>query len=235
DLLALIQPSAGMRIVDLGCGTGKPTRLAHERFGAVETVGIDRSASMLAAAGTDLPAGLRFEVGTIEEFRAPRPVDLILSNAAFHWVEDHERLLARLAGSLTPRGQLAFQIPAMHDSLSHTVADDLAAGEFRGDFGGWRRPQPVHPPEAYARWLHRYGFAEQSVRLVVYPHLLPVRDDVVEWMKGTLLTEYDRHLPPGRFAPFLEAYSGRLVPQLEDERPFFFPFKRILCWGRRDS
>ena len=60
-----------------------------------------------------------------------------------------------------------------------------------------------------------------------------VRDDVVEWMKGTLLTEYERHLPPELFPTFLEDYRTRLLAQLEPTEPFFFPFKRILCWGRR--
>jgi trans-aconitate 2-methyltransferase len=233
DLLALVRPTAGMRAVDLGCGTGKLTRLLHARLNARETVGIDRSARMLADARRgDLPEGLRFEVNTIEAFDAAGNYDLILSNAAFHWIEDHATLIPRLARALGSGGQLAFQIPAMHDSPSHTLADDLAATEFRDDLKGWRRPQPVLTPDAYSRLLYQAGFAEQRVHLAVYAHVLPSRDDVVEWMKGTLLTEYERHLPPERFPAFLEAYKKRLVTALADERPFFFPFKRILCWAR---
>ena len=69
DLLAMIRPGNGMRIVDLGCGTGKLTRVLHETLQARETIGIDRSASMLAAS-REAPAvdGLRFEEGTIEAF-----------------------------------------------------------------------------------------------------------------------------------------------------------------------
>jgi SAM-dependent methyltransferase len=36
-----------MRVVDLGCGTGKLTRILHERLQARDTLGIDRSARML--------------------------------------------------------------------------------------------------------------------------------------------------------------------------------------------
>ena len=236
DLLAMVRPAPDMRAVDLGCGTGKLTRLLHARLQARETLGIDRSARMLEAAGADLPDGLRFEVGTIEAFVARREYDVIFSNAAFHWIEDHDRLIAKLAGALKPQGQLAFQVPAMHDELSHTVAAELAATDFRADFDGWQRPQPVLTPDVYARLLHRAGFAEQRVHLAVYPHLLPSRDDVVEWMKGTLLTEYDRRLPAGRqgrYHAFVEAYRARLLPQLEDARPYFFPFKRILIWAQR--
>jgi trans-aconitate 2-methyltransferase len=234
DLLALVRTTPDMRAVDLGCGTGKLTRLLHTHLEARETIGIDRSSHMLdEARASELPPGLRFEVQRIEDFHANRDYDLIASNAALHWVDDHPALIARLADGLTAGGQLAFQVPAMHDNLSHTIADELARTEFRADFRGWQRPQPVLAPDAYSRLLYRLGFAEQRVHLAVYPHVLPSRDDVVEWMKGTLLTEYDRHLPAGRFPAFLDAYRTRLVAALEDARPFFFPFKRILCWAMK--
>ncbi len=236
DLLAMIRPAPGMRVVDLGCGTGKLTRLVHARLQARETVGIDRSARMLAdAMRSEQPAGLRFEVGTIEAFHPDREYDLVVSNAAFHWIDDHQGLVGRLAAALRAEGQLAFQVPAMHDSISHRLADELAVTDFRSDFGGWQRSQPVLPPESYARLLHASGFTEQRVHLAVYPHVLPTRDEVVEWMKGTLLTEYERHLPAERFGAFVDAYRTRLIAQLDDARPFFFPFKRILCWGQRSA
>src|SRR5688572_31302350 len=89
DLAALVEPRPNMRVVDLGCGTGELTRELHEVLGARETLGIDSSAAMLAKAK---PAdGVRFEQSTVEEFEGG-PFDLIFSNAALHWVADHEPL-----------------------------------------------------------------------------------------------------------------------------------------------
>ena len=81
--------------------------------------------------------------------------------------------------------------------------------------------------------MDRSGFADPNVRLMVYPHILASREAVVEWMKGTLLTEYARHLPADLFERFVEEYRARLLPQLDAAQPYFFPFKRILCWGQR--
>ena len=238
DLLALVQPRPGMRVVDLGCGTGTLTRAMHEQLGARETVGIDRSASMLAGTKEAAPPpGLRFEVGTIETFVAhssPPGWDLIFSNAALHWVDGHERLIEQLAAALAPRGQLAFQVPAQHDMPTHRLAEELAVSEpFASAFGGWRRSQPVLTPDAYARLLYRYGFPAPNVRLIVYPHVLASREDVVEWVKGTMLTDYQRQLPAEVFEQFVAEYQRRLLAQLDDSRPFFYPYKRILCWGQR--
>jgi trans-aconitate 2-methyltransferase len=232
DLLSMIRAASGMSVVDLGCGTGRLTRQLHARLAARETLGIDRSARMLAEQQNEPPApGLRFSVGTVESFLADDGVyDLLFSNAVFHWIEDHERLLGRLAEKLAPGGQLAFQVPAMDDEASHLAADELSGQEpFASALGGWRRVRTVLAPDAYARLLFRLGFADPQVRLIVYPHVLVGREAVVDWMRGTLLAEYEKRLPPEMFVRFVEDYQARLVPQLDPARPFFFPYKRVLA------
>jgi trans-aconitate 2-methyltransferase len=235
DLMAMVRPARAMRIVDLGCGTGALTRKLHTQLEARQTLGLDRSSRMLAEARASmLPAGLTFEVGDIERFAGDREYDLIFSNAAFHWVERHDELIARLVMALKPGGQLLFQVPAMHEDLSHTAAEALTDVEpFAAGFAGWHRPQPVLSADTYARLLYRHGLAAPSVRLVVYPHVLDNAEGVFEWMKGTLLTEYARHLPPELFPSFLEAYRTRVLAGLDQTTPLFLPFKRILCWGQK--
>ena len=228
DLLALVQPAADMRVVDLGCGTGELTRELHARLGARETLGLDSSAAMIERSAEHVVDGLRFAHADIGDVSADGAYDLVFSNAALHWLPDHPALLARLTRALRPDGQLAVQVPANHDHPSHLVAAGLAA-----DFGIPPRESPVLPPEAYAVLLERLGYAQQHVRLQVYLHRLPSRDDVVEWVKGTLLTDYERRLSPEAFREFLVRYRERLLPRLEDTRPYGFAFKRILFRARR--
>jgi len=236
DLVSMIRPRPGMRVVDLGCGTGMLTRELHTRLAARETLGIDRSARMLAKQ-QDEPAvpGLTFTEGTVESFLAgDGAYDLLFSNAVFHWLDDHEHLLPQLAKRLAPGGQLAFQVPAMHDEISHLIADQLSGEEpYASALGHWRRSRPVLTADAYARLLFRIGFADPQARLIVYPHVLAGPEAVIDWMKGTLLSEYEKRLPADLFGRFVEEYQQRLLRQLEPARPFFFPFKRILCWGQR--
>jgi trans-aconitate 2-methyltransferase len=236
DLLGLVRPRKGLRVVDLGCGTGELTREMHLSLGAsesgIETVGIDSSDAMLAKAAARAGQGLRFEKGDIATFAPSAPVDLIVSNAAIQWVEDHPKLLARLSAALNPGGQLAVQIPSNDDHRSHIVAAEVAREEpFVTALGGYTRVFPNLTLEGYAASLHRLGFTEQSVRLQVYAHLLDRRDDVVEWVKGTLLTDYEKRVPADLWPAFLARYRERLLPQLEDTKPYYYPFKRIFFWG----
>jgi trans-aconitate 2-methyltransferase len=232
DLLALVEPRPGLRVVDLGCGTGELTRVLHDRLPGAETLGLDSAESMLAESVAFATAGLRFARGDIGTFAADAAYDLIVSNAALHWLPDHAELFARLRRALAGGGQLAVQMPVNHDHPSHTVAAQLA-GEppFRDPLAGFTVTTPVQAPVWYAAHLHRLGFRRQHVRVQVYGHLLAARDEVVEWVRGSLLTAYQRRLPADLWPAFLERYRARLLAALPDERPFFYPFKRLLLWG----
>ena len=236
DLLALVRPRPGMRVVDLGCGTGELTARLHHELAAGETLGIDRSEAMLARARPLAEGGLRFEAGDIAAFAARAAYDLVFSNAALHWVDDHTALFARLTAALRPGGQLAVQMPANFDHPSHVVAAQVAGeAPFCDALGGHARTgRAVLPPEEYALLLERLGYAEQHVRLQVYGHRLAARDEVVEWVKGSLLTDYQRRLPPELYARFVARYRERLLPALEETRPYFFTFKRVLLWAQRE-
>lgn len=236
DMLSLVLPRPAPRVVDLGCGTGELTRVAHERLGAVETLGIDRSETMLAGSATHAGGGVRFVCEDLRSALTPERWDVILSSAALHWLPDHAALFAELAGALAPGGQLAIQMPASYDDPTHVLAAELAAEPpFRDAFGEAPAQPGVLEPIEYARLLDRLGYAEQHVRLQVYGHRLPGRDDVIEWMKGAFLTAYRQRLPADLYERFVAAYRGRLIPRLADTRPYFFPFKRIILWAAKRS
>jgi trans-aconitate 2-methyltransferase len=225
DLLALVEHRPRMRVVDLGCGTGELTRTLHEHLGATETVGIDSSETMLLKSGHFGGEMLRFQHGTVEAFVTDQPYDLIFSNAALHWVADHESLFRRLTGFVARDGQIAVQMPANDDHPSHAIAAEVAQ-----EFGVEPRADFVLPPQRYASMLYDLGYKRQHVRLQVYGHELPSARDVVEWVRGALLTDYERRLGE-RFPEFLERYSERAVAALGDARPFFYTYKRVLIWG----
>jgi trans-aconitate 2-methyltransferase len=233
DLLDLVEPSAGGRVVDLGCGTGELTRALHERTGARATFGLDSSRAMLERSESNAGNGLSFELGDITDWTPSEPFDVVFANASLHWVDDHPALFARLASALAPDGQVAVQVPANHDHPSHVVAGRVAREEpFRAALEGYVRRSPVLEPERYAELLHRLGFGPQHVRLQVYLHVLPDAEGVVEWVKGTLLTDYRRRLPESSYENFLIRYRELLIAELSAERPYPFTFKRILMWGR---
>lgn len=235
DLLAGLDPRPGMRVVDLGCGTGKLTRQLHQQLGARETLGVERSAAMFAACSRLRSLGLRFERATIESWSAAEPYDLIFSNAALHWVEDHPALLERLNGALTSGGQLAVQVPDNTRHPSQQIARAVAMEEpFRTLLNGWTRQSPVLTKKGYEDVLRGLSMGAR-VEQRVYVHTLDSTRSLVDWMDGTTLTVYRDRLEADAYADFLRRYGSRLMEALGDQRPYRFEFTRILFWAEKSE
>jgi trans-aconitate 2-methyltransferase len=226
DLVSMIRPRAGLRVLDLGCGTGELTRRLADWLPESEVVGIDSSPQMLERAAPLARPGLRFEVAAIESVAGTW--DLVFSHAALQWVEEHAALIPRLLSLVAPGGQIAVQMPSNHGHATHRLIVELAAeAPFREALGGWTRPSPVLTIDAYAELLHTHGGQDLTVVEKAYPHVLPDADAVLEWTRGTALIPYLERLPAELRAPFLEAYRRRLQARWPSG-PVFYPFRRIL-------
>jgi trans-aconitate 2-methyltransferase len=239
DLLELTEPGSIKRAVDLGCGPGELTALAAEQLGVDEMIGIDNSPAMLDKTAEHTSDSVRFEFGDIGEWTADGEVDLVLAAASLQWVPDHAAVMARWTAALRPGGQIAIQVPANADQPSHAVARLVAEREPYLSLFGPEGP-PIDPvqayvlrPEEYAQILYDLGFERQHVRLQIYPHVLPSSRHVVEWVRGTMLTRFEKRLDRDAFDAFVADYETELLRVLGNHEPHFFPFRRILMWARR--
>jgi len=158
------------RVLDAGCGTGQVTEALLERLPRGEVVALDASASMLARAHDRLgDARMTYLQHDLMEPIPIEPVDAILSTATFHWVPDHDRLLANLAAVLCPGGRLIAQCGG-----AGNIANVAAA---LGDLGHdieWDKVFPT--PEETATRLERVGFTDIHCALVQAPVSIPVQD-----------------------------------------------------------
>ncbi|HEY4117066.1 MAG TPA: methyltransferase domain-containing protein [Byssovorax sp.] len=234
DLAALVSPSTGGRAIDLGCGTGELTRELHERLGARATLGLDGSPAMLEEAAKHAGSGLTFELGDIADAGQRGAFDVVFSNAALQWLPDLVEATRAAAALVGPGGQLAVQVPQNFDHASHLVAAEVAAeAPFAARLAGYARRTALTPPEVIASLLFELGFTKQRVRVEVYAHVLTESREVVEWVKGTLLTDYEKRLDAPTYAAFLARYEARLLERIGARAPYLYPFKRLLFWARR--
>jgi trans-aconitate 2-methyltransferase len=229
DLVKLVRVRPGLQVIDLGCGTGELTRRLADALPDSCVVGIDSSVEMLAKAGAFARPGLGFRQQRIED--AIGRYDLIFSNAALQWVEDHALLIPRLLSLLKPDGQIAIQVPRGHPALG--LAAEIAKQEpFAGPLKGWQRQWPTLDPLAYAELLHKHGAADITIFEKIYPHVLPDSDAIVAWAESTYLLPYFERLPKDLHEPFKEAFRQALRPRYPD-RPVLFGFKRLLFAATR--
>jgi len=228
DLLARVPTTSPTVVHDLGCGAGNVTRLLLERWPAAAITGVDGSAAMLAAARAGAPevTWVQADIGT---WRSPRAADVVFSNAALHWLDDHRALFPRLIDGLAPAGVLAVQMPRNHGAPSHTEMIAAAgAGPWRDRLRPALRARPVAEPALYYDIL-----ASRVSRLDIweteYLHVLEGDNPVVEWTRGSALKPLLDALEDPERSGFLDEYSRRIsraYPPRSDGRTLF-PFRRL--------
>ena len=223
-------------VVDLGCGDGSLTATLAERWPNATVLGIDPSADMLAQAAGRATSRRRFEPGPIEDCQPDRPVDVLVSNAALHWVPDHRSHLPRLVELLAPTGWLAVQMPGNADAPSHRLlVDQRRSPRWRDRLGaGPDRWPDVAEPADYARQLLGLGCRVDAWE-TTYVHVLSGTDPVLEWTRGTALRPVLAQLPAADAAAFEADYGAALRAAYPAEpHGTVVPFRRVFLVARRD-
>jgi trans-aconitate 2-methyltransferase len=163
---------------------------------------------------------LRFEQRRIEELDGVW--DLILSNAALHWVPGHRELFPRLMGMLRAGGQLVIQMPSNWEHPSQALLRDQGLEEL-----GWSFEPPTLSLNEYGELLWRAGGGSLTIFEKLYCHEMPSSDEIAEWMRGTALVPYLERVDAARREGFFARYRERLRAHWPN-RPVFFGFRRIL-------
>ncbi|HEY3312313.1 MAG TPA: methyltransferase [Anaerolineales bacterium] len=223
DLLKLVNIRPGLKAVDLGCGTGELTLQLADSLPGSEVLGLDRSEQMLAKTAAFKRPGLDFRLG--DQVALQGQWDLIFSNAALQWSEDHPALVRRLYARLAAGGQMAIQIPSNHEHISHRLIRETAGEEpFHSLLNGYNRLSPVLKIEDYAALFFELGAENILVFEKVYPHVLENADAVLEWVSGTALVPYFEQLGAQKDA-FLQTLRLKMRAKMPGS-PLFYPFKR---------
>ncbi|MBL8377829.1 MAG: methyltransferase domain-containing protein [Burkholderiales bacterium] len=228
DLLGRVGLTAPRTVYDLGCGTGNVTKLIAARWPQAEITGVDDSGAMLAQAAKNLP-NLRWVGQSLAHWSASQPADLVYSNAALHWLPQHEQLFPHLVQQLAPGGVLAVQMPRNFEAPSHTaIAQTVAAGPWREQLSLMVKPAPVAPPQAYYDWLKPLA-RTLDIWETEYLQVLTGPDAVKEWTKGTWLKQFLDALEPAAAADFEAAYAERVrsAYPMRADGSTLFPFRRL--------
>jgi len=234
DLLGRVALEHPRDIVDLGCGTGTVTALIRARWPDAHVRGVDNSQSMLERARAAVP-GVTWETADLATWAPAAPVDLLVSNAALHWLGDHAMLFPRLVSHLNADGMLAVQMPAQEAAPSHRIGHTLAENErWRSRLQGLVRRRPLLEPDEYYSLL-RPNVSALDMWFTEYVQALGGDNPVAEFAKGSFVGVWLSALP-GDDARDFEAEYRRQIAAAYPPRAdgvTLFPFRRFFLIARR--
>jgi trans-aconitate methyltransferase len=158
DLVGMLDPRPGERILDLGCGTGHLT--AQIAALGAEAIGLDSSPSMVAQARQNFPK-LKFQLANARDFHFVAPFDAVFSYAALHWVREADEAVRSIAAALKPAGRLVLEM-----GVQGNIALVMAGVEAVLRAAGYAARHTWYFPSLgeYSRLLEQHGFEVQLAR-----------------------------------------------------------------------
>ncbi|MDQ3932632.1 MAG: methyltransferase domain-containing protein [Actinomycetota bacterium] len=139
ELLRRLQPRAGERVLDIGCGDGRVTVMISSA--GASAVGLDRSLVMARSASEK---GVTTVVGDAVALPfADGTFDAVLSNAALHWVSDHYAAVHEIARVLAPGGRMAIRLGGAGNQWRSITEMMRTLG--RAPYAAYR-PRGMRPP-----------------------------------------------------------------------------------------
>jgi trans-aconitate 2-methyltransferase len=234
DLADFIEPVNGMKAIDLGCGTGEQTAILADKFKEADFLGVDSSAEMLEQSKALETDNLHFRKATTEETIASgEKWDLIFSNAALQWSDNHEILFAKLLKLLNSKGQFAVQMPVQPENKLNTILLELVNEEpFKTYLNGFTRDSPVLSIDEYAQTLFDGGLEDIQILQKVYPIIANDHDTLYNFISGSALIPYIERLKGEEQALFITTYKERIAEHFP-KLPAIYSFKRILLYGKK--
>lgn len=224
NVLELLDVKPGERIHDVGCGTGYLTKQIKGQ--GAEVIGTDYSPQMIEQARKNFP-DVEFEVANASDFHLEGKFDAVFSNAALHWVKDHDGMMQCVYDSLKPGGRFVAEMGGKGNVQKLITAAKSTLEKYgyhkQAQLSQWYFPSLGE----YATRLEQHGF-----RVAFASHFdrkTPLQDGdrgVAKWIE-MFAADYFKGVPEDQKQQMLTEITELLRPDYEENGQWYADYKRL--------
>jgi trans-aconitate methyltransferase len=224
DLVQLLAPQPGERILDIGCGTGHLTQQIADSGARV--LGVDRSPAMVNAARNAYP-DLQFEVADARNLPYQSEFDAVFSNATLHWIREPEMVIQGVWKALRPGGRFVAELGGNGNIQKMQSAFDQALGELQAVSQGEINPWYYPSVSEYATRLEKHGFEVRFITLFDRPTLLADGEAGLRSWIAMFGSHYSAKLGPESQELFVRRVEELLRPELFRDGQWWADYRRL--------
>lgn len=219
ELIARLNLRGDEKILDLGCGDGKITAEIARAIPNGFVIGVDASAEMIAFAKKKFApkkfSNLKFQVCDAREIspaKLKQKFDVVFSNAALHWVDDHENFLRGAGSVLKSGGRLIISCGGKGNAHDVFLAlrPEMRLARWKNYFRQMPTPYFFYSPDDYEKWLPKSGFKIVSLQLAPKDATYPGADGFATWLRTTWIP-YVQRVPENLREEFISAVTQRYI------------------------
>jgi trans-aconitate 2-methyltransferase len=172
---------------------------------------------------------------SLTDFTVPEPVDVVFSNAVFHWIPDDDALFSCLLRATKPGGRLRAQCGGgnIFERFMPAVHAVRTAEPFSRWLGEYQDGKKYRSPEQAVASMERAGWTEARSATFEAPVSFEVEDDAALYLRTIILRDHVANLPEDQGEPYVRAviveYIRRHGP------PFTADYARLDMWARRPA
>ena len=170
---------------------------------------------------------------SLTDFTLAQPVDVVFSNAVFHWIPDDSALFSTLFRATKPGGRLRAQCGGFGNNAYvldavATVRQDARFGEHLGDFADSKK---YRTPEQASVALEAAGWRDVRASLFEAPIPFENDDDAALYIGTILLRDHIARLPED----LRDAYCRAVVAETKRRwgAPYVADYVRLDLWASR--
>jgi trans-aconitate 2-methyltransferase len=207
EFLARLELDGDETVLDAGCGSGRVTKLLLDRLPEGRVIAVDGSESMVEMAREALGDRADVRVVDLAELEMNEEVDLVFSNAVFHWLPDHRNLFARLHAALRPGGRIVAQCGGAGNvaALTKVIVEVAANPRYGQHFAEMKGIWNFATPEETEPILTEAGF--KDVRCWLQPKQVQPAEPIA-FLRTVTLGPHLAELPDDLKDEFTEAVAA---------------------------
>jgi len=217
------------RVIDLGCGDGYLTNKIRNLVPKGSVLGIDSSASMIETAKKLEAPNLRFQKLDIYDMDFDAEFDVAFSNAALHWLKDHDRMLRNVRKALHRGGSVRFNFAGDGNCSNYyaVVREVMALPRYQAYFDAVEWPWFSPSVSDYEELVKRHQFSEWRVWMENADHLF-TEDEIVRWIDQPSIVPFLAKLKREDKQTFRDEVVNRMLQKTRTtDGRYFETFRRL--------
>jgi trans-aconitate 2-methyltransferase len=216
ELIAKLNLHGDEHILDIGCGDGKVSAEIARALPRGSITGMDASPQMIEFAkkafSTRKFPNLRFRVMGARKIKFDRQFELIFSNAALHWADNHQAILHGASAVLKTGGRLAISCGGKGnaDDVFTVLRPEMRLKRWRNFFREMPTPYFFYAPGDYEKWLPKAGFKINRLELTPKDAIYEGAEGFATWLRTTWIP-YVQRVPENLRQEFIAAVTERYL------------------------
>lgn len=236
SLISKISLQGNEIILDLGCGDGHLTEQLSMLVPNGKVLGIDASTGMIKTAKKICRNNLDFIHMDINNLHFSDEFNIIFSNAALHWIKDHNRLLQNSYAALKADGILLWDFGSngncsnFLEVIQKKIIEDKYIKFFRNFEMPWFMPSKSH----YEELITNIGYSHFTITEVNRDRYFSTSDEMIKWIDQPCIVPFIECVPDTLKSKFRkEVIKEMLERTQQSDGTCFETFRRLQIYAQK--